>query len=197
LSFVNITSKIGDADFSGLLSSRASVNASAYLRNHKATATQLISDGNDVYFCPNFHTIVCPSNACLSSGQHLQFTWDAPATCDALGSTIQFVCRWAGGVVVVPATYTSATKQLSCPVPTLPNIPFDSLIVVEIDMITSGDEIKESGIYMGMYSVTRTSSALENTQLMIRYVNSTKTCGCSALPTSNGLSWYELFMLYT
>ena len=55
------------SDFSGLWSSRASSgNDVSWMRNYKENVTQYIQVGNDVVFCPNFNTVVCASNACVS-----------------------------------------------------------------------------------------------------------------------------------
>lgn len=194
--FINVTTPLEDSDISGLWSTRASDNSSANLRNYREHSRDYILDGNDVFFCPNFQTVVCPVNACLSTGQEFRLNWDAPATCDALGDTIHFVCRWAGGLVTEPASYDIQTKQLACNMPSLPGIPYNSIVAVEVDIVTSGNASKVSGIYLGMYSVTNTPSGFDNSQIMVRYVQFPESCGCSALSAYNGLSWYELLYLH-
>jgi hypothetical protein len=147
--------------------------------------------------------VICPDNACLASGDHFSAKWTAASanfgspTCKALNdSIVSFSCNWAGGLVVEPAIYDTSTKKLSCKVPVLPGIPYDSIVALEIDFETDGSEKRITGVYMGMYTALKASVGLEKSQIMVRYVASPQSCGCGALPSYSGLTWYVQIILY-
>ena len=182
-------------DFSGLWSSRASSDDESWQRNYKENVTQYIQAGNDVVFCPNFNTVVCASNTCVYPGDIYKMKMKQPS-CIALSTTLSYVCRFAG-IYIADATFDPIDGTISCTVPTLNDISYDSIITVDVDVITvsSNGAIRVSGVYVGAYAVTNTTYTTweglnrwktDSTQLMVKYVENSLSCGCSPLSSKIG-----------
>ena len=95
------------------------------------------------------------------------------------------------------ATFDPIDGTISCLVPTLNDISYDSIITVDVDVITvsSNGAIRVSGVYVGAYAVTNTTYTTweglnrwrtDSTQLMVKYVENSLSCGCSPLSSKIG-----------
>ena len=185
------------SDFSGLWSSRASNEEDmSWQRNYKENVTEYIRAGNDIVFCPNFNAVVCASDACISPGSTYTMKMKQPS-CIALDTTLTYVCRFAG-TFEQAAIFNSDDGTVSCDVPTLSGIAYDSTITVDVDVITSSvsGATKISGVYLGTYMVTNTSYTsdgfnrwrTDSSQVMVKYMQTSVSCGCSAIPSKVSFS---------
>lgn len=185
-------------DFAGLWSSRASSNHHSYQRNYKENVTKSIKSGNDIIFCPNFNPIVCSENACVHPSGSFSLKMPEPS-CAALDVALDYVCRFAGGLVIEPAIFNVTANTLSCQVPSLPGVTYDSIVTIDIDVVVpSTNSISRlSGLYLGVYTVTNSTWLswegfqkwkTDSAQIMVRYVNSASSCGCSALSSLSSLT---------